>query len=118
MVRDLNRFASEHPPLWELDFSWEGFEWIDFSDAERSVISYLRKGTNRTLACVHNFTPEVYRDYRVPLKNVRKIQEVFSTDALEYGGANQRNQDISIESEGFRITVAPLATMIFEVGFE
>ncbi len=115
IVRDLNRFAHEKRALWESDFNWEGFEWIDFSDAEKSVISYLRKAKGATLACVHNFTPEVYRDYGIRLAKVRRIKEIFNTDAFEYGGSNQRNESIPIEEDHFRITLAPLATMVFEV---
>src|SRR5438132_11014512 len=43
MVSDINHFYHDHSPLWENDFDWQGYEWIDFSDADRSVISYLRK---------------------------------------------------------------------------
>lgn len=115
MVREINQFADHHPVLSRSDFSWEGFEWIDFSDTDRSVISYLRKGDGKWLACVHNFTPEVYHDYDIKLAGVRKIQEVFNTDTKEYGGSNQRNDSIAIAPDHFRITLAPLATMIFEV---
>jgi 1,4-alpha-glucan branching enzyme len=117
LVRDLNRFAQERKALWERDFSWEGFEWIDFSDADKSIISYLRKASESTLACIHNFTPEVYHDYKIKLANVRQVREVFNTDALDYGGSNQRNESVSIEQNGFRVILAPLATMVFEVEF-
>jgi len=117
LIRDLNLFAEERKALWERDFSWEGFEWIDFSDADKSVVSYLRKASGAALACVHNFTPEVYHDYGIKLANVKRIKEVFNTDALEYGGSNQKNEAIAIEPDHFRILLAPLATMVFEVEF-
>jgi 1,4-alpha-glucan branching enzyme len=117
MVRDLNGFADEHRALWQYDFSWEGFEWIDFSDADQSIVSYQRKAPDSHLVCIHNFTPEVHREYGIKLANVRKIKEVFNTDALQYGGSNQRNDAIAIAPDHFRITLAPLATLIFEVEF-
>jgi len=117
MVRDLNHFYQNHPSLWELDFNWQGYEWIDFSDADRSVLIYLRKGKEKQLVCVHNFVPEVHFDYWVKLKNVKKIIQVFNTDEEIYGGSNQSNQTIHLNLEGFRILLAPLATMIFEVEF-
>ena len=117
MVRDLNLFSLSHPALWEIDFDWKGFEWIDFSDAEQSVISYLRKSSNQYLACVHNFTPEYRQNYAIKLRNVKKIREVFTTDAIEYGGSNKRNEEIVISPDSFVISLAPLATMIFEVTF-
>ncbi len=117
MMRDLNRYAKGEPALWERDFDWQGYEWIDFSDADRSIVSYLRKGKERYLACVHNFTPEVYPGYSIKLENVKRIAEQFNTDADEYGGSNQKNSDIQVSTEAFRITLAPLATMLFEVEF-
>jgi len=118
MVRDLNHFAEGAPPLWERDFGWDGFEWIDFSDAEKSVLSYLRKSSGACLVCIHHFTPEVYPDYGIRLANVRRVKEVFNTDSLEYGGSNRKNETARIEKDYFAITLAPLATMIFEVEFE
>ena len=117
MVRDLNRYAKENQALWGCDFSWEGYEWIDFSDADRSIISYLRKSQGACVVCVHHFTPEVHSDYRIKLAKVKSIREVFNSDALEYGGSNQKNGEIRIDQEAFYITVAPLATMLFEVKF-
>lgn len=118
MVRDLNHFYLKHPALWEADFAWQGYEWIDFSDAEKSVIAYLRKGGGTSLACVHNFTPEYYADYFLKLKEGKKLTEIFNTDALQYGGSNKCNAHVSLVEGGFIIHLAPLATMIFEVKFQ
>ncbi len=85
MVRDLNHFYLAQPPLWEADFDWRGYEWIDFSDSQNSVISYLRKGAGRSLACVHNFTPEFHAQYWISLKDQSKVREVFNTDSAQYG---------------------------------
>jgi len=117
LVQDLNRFYLRQPPLWEIDFTWTGYEWIDFSDADRSVISYLRKGRDKILLCIHHFTPEYDPDYFIKLAHVRRVAEVFNTDAAQYGGSHQLNGEISPFPEGFTIALAPLATMIFEVEF-
>lgn len=114
MVKELNHFYLNNPPLWENDFAWQGYEWIDFSDAENSVISYLRKGSKRSLICVHNFTPEFHPAYWIPLKGVKTVREIFNTDRAIYGGSNQLNPHILPDKEGFTIALAPLATMIFE----
>ncbi len=117
LVRDCNRFCSRHSALWERDFNWEGFEWIDFSDANKSIVSYFRKSSSATLVCVHNFTPEILHEYGIAVANVKKVREVFNTDAIDYGGSNVRNENIPIQARHFTITMAPLATMIFEVEF-
>jgi 1,4-alpha-glucan branching enzyme len=118
MVKELNHFYLNHKALWQFDFDWRGYEWIDFSDSERSVISYLRKGINSQLVCIHNFTPETHFEYWIPLKNVRRAKQVFNTDEKRYWGSDQSNLSIVCGAEAFRIVLAPLATMIFEVEFE
>ncbi|MDE3055230.1 MAG: 1,4-alpha-glucan branching protein GlgB [Verrucomicrobiota bacterium] len=116
MVRELNQFVKEERALWEEDFSWKGYEWVDFSDADHSVISYMRHGTESHLLCIHHFTPEVEHNYWIGLP-LKQIVERFNSDAVEYGGSGVLNREIAIEKEGFRLTLPPLATCIFEVHF-
>lgn len=115
LFRSLNHFYLKNPALWERDFEWEGYEWIDFSDQENSVISYLRKGSAQRLVCVHNFTPELHAKYWIPLKAIHRGREVFNSDREEYGGSNQINREISFQTDGFFIVLGPLATVILEV---
>ncbi len=117
MVRELNLYYLKQEAFWGSDLDWQGYEWIDFSDAQHSVISYLRKGNGKTVICVHNFTPEYSPEYWIPFKGVKKIQEVFNTDAALYGGSNQIKGEIRVEKDAFCIALAPLATQIFEVIF-
>jgi 1,4-alpha-glucan branching enzyme len=81
------------PALHELDCDGAGFEWQVMHDAERSVFAWLRKGRQTRERClvVINFTPKVYRDYRikVPLSGIWR--EVLNTDSDRYGGTNVGN---------------------------
>ncbi len=122
LVKEFNHFYLKHPELWERDFDWGGYEWIDFADADHSVISYLRKGFKSTLAVVHNFTPETIPGYFIKLSRLKAVKEIFNSDHAKYGGSNQLNIDIPVQAQeplhsGFTITLSPLATMIFEVEF-
>jgi len=123
MIKDLNHFYLDNPSLWERDFHWTTFEWVDFSDTKNSVISYLRKSDHGMLLCVHNFTPTFHEDYKIALKNVASIHEVFNTDATKYGGSGKLNTSPEILSnksghaESTKIQLAPLATMIFKLSF-
>jgi 1,4-alpha-glucan branching enzyme len=122
LVKDFNHFYLKHSELWERDFDWGGYEWIDFTDADHSVISYLRKGSKSTLTCVHNFTPETIPGYFIKLSRLKAVREIFNSDNAKYGGSNQLNTDIPIQAHeplhsGFTITLSPLSTMIFEVEF-
>lgn len=112
MVKEMNRFYLSHPALWENDFNWQGYEWVDFSDSAHSVIAYLRKAKEGVLLCVHHFTPEYRPNYLLPLKNIKSLKEVFNTDALQYGGSGKVHAEPSLA-----IHLSPLATMIFEVEF-
>jgi 1,4-alpha-glucan branching enzyme len=123
MIKDLNHFYSAHPSLWERDFDHTGFEWVDFSDKQNSVISYLRKGGGKYLLCVHNFTPVYHSTYEIKLGSVTAINEVFNTDEAKYGGSGQQNHSAHIKRDSHgnawavEVMMAPLATMIFEVTF-
>ncbi|MES2121353.1 MAG: 1,4-alpha-glucan branching protein GlgB [Chlamydiota bacterium] len=114
--KEMNHFYHAQRALWEYDFEERGFEWIDCSDKANSTLSYLRKGNDCYLLCVHNFKSHYFPDYYVPLSNVSSIREVFNSDREEYGGSGKINSHVSITS-GVQIQLAPMATMIFEVRF-
>jgi 1,4-alpha-glucan branching enzyme len=93
LVRDLNRLYRTVPALHELDCEDAGFEWLVMHDAERSVFAWLRKGHQTQERClvVVNFTPEVYRDYRIKVPFSGTWREVLNTDSALYGGTNIGN---------------------------
>lgn len=121
MVKELNHLYLSNKAFWERDFDYTGFEWVDFSDVQNSVISYLRKGSKETLLCVHNFTPAYISDYTLHLHGVDFIEEIFNSDAEKYGGSGKINVkpkvDRNKEGKGAGVTfqLAPLATMIFRI---
>ena len=92
-LRDLNRLYHAQPALWQRDFSYEGFEWIDFHDAQASVVSFLRRGEHPgdELIFVCNFTPVVRTDYRVGVPEGGWYRELLNSDAGLYGGSNAGN---------------------------
>lgn len=123
MVRDLNALYHSQEAFWRHDFTCDGFEWIDFSDVGNSVVSYLRKSDKEQLLCVHNFTPNYYENYTIRIKNLKFIKEIFSSDNMRYGGSNKIGKEPEIVKDEYgtcraiNVAVAPLATMIFKVGF-
>ncbi len=124
LVRDINRFYLSQPPLWQRDFDYSGFEWVDFSDTENSVLAYRRKGdAPYELLCVHHFTPNFFPDYQLNLPGVKSIRELFNSDDVAYGGSGKTNPSVEIvenergEGASIRFTLAPLATMIFEIRY-
>ena len=98
-VKDLNAFYRTTPSLYEKGFINDGFEWINYSDSHNSVISYMRKGNNpeNDVIVICNFTPTVLPNYRIGIPRTGKIEEIFNSDALKYGGSGVTNtQDITI----------------------
>jgi 1,4-alpha-glucan branching enzyme len=93
LMRDLNKLYRTLPALHELDCEAQGFEWLVMHDADRSVFAWLRKGRDVKDRClvVVNFTPEVYRDYRIKVPFAGDWQEILNTDAAVYGGSNVGN---------------------------
>ena len=112
-VGALNHFYLAHPALYAEDFSPKGFEWIRPLDTNHLVLIYLRKGGGESLLCVHNFSPNILENYRIPY-SCRPI-ELFSTDLKQYGGSGIVNAKIKIETKGFLLIVPPLATLILAV---
>lgn len=121
--KEINHFYRANSPLWEQDFDYHGFEWVEFADKGNSVISYLRKGKSNFLFIVHNFTPQFIPEYFIRLCNVASIREVFNTDREEYWGSGKLNPKVEImqdqkgKKEGVKLHLAPLSTMCFEVEF-
>jgi 1,4-alpha-glucan branching enzyme len=99
-VRDLNHAYHREPALWQVDFAPEGFEWIDFHDAEKTVVSFLRRGRDEgeEVVFVFNFTPVPREGYRVGVPKAGKYREVLNSDAAIYGGSNMGNMGM-VEAE-------------------
>jgi 1,4-alpha-glucan branching enzyme len=93
LVRDLNRLYQNDAALWESDYDLNGFFWIDCSDADSSVFSFVRQkgdGT-RKLVVIMNLTPVLRHNYRVGLPQGGFWREALNTDSGFYGGSNQGN---------------------------
>ena len=93
LLRDLNRIYREVPALWERDVSGNGFRWIDAGNADQNVLSFIRFDANEFpgVACIANFSPVTYRDFRIGLPRGGQWREILNTDAPEYGGAGEGN---------------------------
>ena len=120
LVASLNRAYQDLPQLWQRDDSPEGFRWIDASDVENNVLSFLRIGADgRPLACIANLSPVVRHGYRFGLPCGGDWREVVNTDAVEFGGSGVGNSgsvyaaDASWHGLPFsaELTLPPLAVL-------
>jgi 1,4-alpha-glucan branching enzyme len=121
LVRDLNRIYRNEAALHSIDFSPEGFEWLDVGNASMSVIAFLRKaagGEQLLVAC--NFTPVPRANYLIGVPSRGVWHEILNTDAREYGGSGWGNlggvESVPVSSNGrlesVNLNLPPLATII------
>jgi 1,4-alpha-glucan branching enzyme len=124
LVQHLNYIYKSEPALWQLDDTYEGFDWIDFHDADNSVVSFLRKSRDGdVVAFIVNATPVVRYDYRLGVPESGFYRELINTDAETYGGGNVGNlggvptQDVPwmAREHSILIHLPPLATLAFKL---
>jgi 1,4-alpha-glucan branching enzyme len=85
---ELNRLYTTDPALYSMDHSWKGFEWIDFSDAASSVISFSRRGAaGEEVVCILNLTPVTRDGYRFGLPQEGHYEVILNSDSEQYGGS-------------------------------
>ncbi len=123
-VSDLNRLYSDQAALYEVDFDWDGFEWIDFRDMDQSTIAFVRraKDTAEFVLVVCNFTPVPRFGYRLGAPVGGYYRELFNSDASAYGGSNLGNiGGVLAEDEPWQdfpyslsLTLPPLAVVILK----
>ncbi len=123
-VKELNQFYRSEPSLYEIDFDYKGFEWIDFHDVEGSIISFLRRAKNYDdfTLFVFNFTPVPRTGYRIGTPVSGFYREVINSDSAFYWGSNMGNaggvyaEDIPFQFRPYSIsiTIPPLSVVIFK----
>ena len=117
----LNKFYCENKAFWQVDFDWNGFQWIDCNDNENSVVSFIRKAKDAEdyIIAICNFTPEVRVGYRIGVPDKGAYVEVFNSDLEEYGGSGVKNEGELMTQEvawhnrqqSIEVRIPPLATI-------
>jgi len=121
LVRDLNAVYRNEPALHRIDFSPDGFEWLDVDNAEASVLAFLRKaGDSPPILVVCNLTPIPRPNYLIGVPKRGIWREVLNSDAREYGGAGWGNmggvESVPVSTHGrvesLNLTLPPLSTLM------
>ena len=121
LVRDLNALYRNEPALHRIDFSADGFEWLDVDNAEASVLAFLRKaGDSPPILVVCNLTPVPRPNYLIGVPKRGIWREVLNSDAREYGGAGWGNmggvESVPVSTHGrvesLNLTLPPLSTLM------
>ena len=102
-VRDLLHLYKRRKAFYELDNSWEGFEWVNADDKDRSIYSFIRhaKGGRQNLLFVCNFTPMARDDYRVGVPRRKQYKLILNSDEAQYGGSGKERPEVykAVKSE-------------------
>jgi 1,4-alpha-glucan branching enzyme len=123
LLTDINRLYKTLSPLHEIEFEFNGFEWIDCHDSSQSILSYLRRDrSGKEILVVLNFTPVPREDYRIGVNQPGSYREIFNSDSEYYGGSNLGNGNpIDSEqiawmgrSQSISLRIPPLGAILLE----
>ncbi len=125
-VADLNALYRGEPALHQVDFEPAGFTWIDASDYEHSIFSFMRHGRNPSdiILFVGNFTPQTHFNYEIGVPKPGAWHEVLNGDTEQYGGSGQCNPGpLKARKPGrhgqpysLKLTIPPLAVTFLKPG--
>lgn len=120
-VKELNHFYIQNPPLWQIDFSWEGFSWLAHDDYANSIISFRRMDDRGgEIIAVCNFLPVERDGYRIGVPRHGIYTELLNTDDARFGGSGTCNEDqikSSTEypmhgfSQSVSVTIPPMSVL-------
>ena len=121
--KQANALYLAHPELWELDFSWEGFEWIEADDNQANTVAFLRKDAKgEALVIVCNFSPVDRTGYTVGVPIPGVYTCIFNSDELDFGGKGGGDHEPVrsryVESQGreqsITISLPPMSAVIYK----
>ena len=123
LIAELNAVYKREPALWKFAFEPQGFQWIDYSDRENSVMAFRRLSdqSNEQLVVVINFTPVVRYEYRIGVPEAGDWKEIFNSDHSDFGGSGVRNELVTTSSHPYHgqqqsisFALPPLAVSVFK----
>lgn len=125
LIRNLNKLYTTEPAMYVNQFDPKGFEWVDYSDHEKSIVSFLRKTNNvdETLLVVCNFTPESWKTYRIGVPQRGSWDVIFNSDEKQYFGSGfmekSKFETEKVTSHGrmfsIELDIPPLAVVVLKL---
>lgn len=122
-ARELNKFYKKNSPLWEIDYSWEGFNWIVSDDNTNSVIAFVRTDKeDEKIVAVCNFTPVLRKNYKIGVPEGESYELVFNSDSKKFGGTGEKIRKTYKTNDGemhgykqyIELTLPPMTTLYFK----
>ena len=123
-VKRLLQMYHDYPCLWEIDNSWNGFEWMNADDADRSTYSFVRRGekSKKSLLFIINMTPMKWENYQVPVPQKKEYKLVLNSDDVEFGGngmvvagaVQAKAEPLVLQKCSIHVDVPPYSTLVYE----
>lgn len=122
-VRSLNHLYTSQPALYQRDYDPAGFEWVNCSDSQESIVVFLRKSEKKeeTLLFVCNFDTVEHEKFLVGVPFEGKYKEILNSDDEAFGGEGRTNPrakaskktECDERPDSIEITVAPMSVLVF-----
>ena len=115
-VSDLNAVYLSQPSLWEIDFGWEGFEWLDAEGKNDNRAAYVRRSIDKDfVVAVFNFSAKKLVSYLLPVKCAGDYSVIISTDDIKYGGTGELLSETVLPcTDGLSLNMAPLSAALLK----
>ena len=124
-IKELNRVYLEQPSLWQQDFSWDGFRWIDADNSKDCILSYVRQGLkpNDQTVTVINFRTDSHFKFRIGVPKPGRYKEIFNSDESRFGGSGLHYNPEVLRAEkipangmnwSIEVTVPPVGGIILK----
>ena len=119
-VRDLNRFYVENSPMWEIDDSWDGFQWLVHDDNTQNIIVFRRTNDDgEDLIAICNFAPVERDNYRFGIPEEKNYEIALNSDDVRYGGQGIKEKEVILsekipmhgKSNSIAVNIPPMAVM-------
>ncbi|GAJ08066.1 unnamed protein product, partial [marine sediment metagenome] len=100
-IKDVNHIYTKESALYQDDYSWKGFTWLDLQDSQRSILSFARHDPQNgdSIIVAFNFTPVVREDYRLGVPFPGQYKEILNSDANKFGGSGVVNEGLISSQE-------------------
>jgi len=117
-----NALYLQRPELWEMDFGWEGFQWLEADDNTADTVAFLRKDSKGSfLVVVCNFSPVHRKGYRVGVPTAGKYELLLNSDDVQFGGSGKGDKAlVSTEAipchgqdQSMEIDLPPMSGVIY-----
>jgi len=121
LIMDLNKLFQQQPALYQKNYFQDGFEWIDYSDTENTVLAYIRKSEKEKVIVILNFSPVVRDNYLIGVDEDKVYHKIFNSDEKRFWGSDVtfdtlKSDAIPFHNKTFSINLSlpPLAGIILK----